>query len=91
MCKTSLINCSRGTCICPPVIVNALIISRTNYVKNLCFIFDSKISFINQISSVCQSPFFNLHKIKTIRNCLPDNISKLLILNLQSYLSVGCQ
>ena len=34
---------------------------------------------MDKISSVCRSSFFNLHKIKTIINVLPDNIYKLLI------------
>ena len=79
MSKTSLINFSRVTSIFPPVNVDGQIISPTNSVKNLGFVFDSKLNFIDQISSVCRSYFFNLHKIKTIRNYVPDNICKLLI------------
>ena len=79
MSKTSLINFSRVTYIFPPVNVDGQIISPTNSVKNLGFVFDSKLNFIDQISSVCRSSFFNLHKIKTIRNYVPDNICKLLI------------
>ena len=77
MSKISLINISRVNYIFPLVIVDGLIISSTISVKNLGFIFDIKLSFIDQSSSVCRSSFFNLHKIKTIRNCLPDNICKL--------------
>ena len=79
MSKTSLINFSRVTSIFPPVNVDRQIISPTNSVKNLGFVFDSKLNFIDQISSVCRSSFFNLHKIKTIINYVPDNICKLLI------------
>ena len=77
--KTYIIKLFRVNSIFPPVIVDGQIISPTNNVKNLGFIFDSKLSFIDQISSVCRSSFFNLHKIKTIRNCLYDNICKILI------------
>ena len=66
MSKISLINFSRVNFIFPPVIVDGQIISPTNSVKNLSFIFDSKLRFIDQISIVCRSLFFNLHKIKTI-------------------------
>ena len=52
MSKTSLINS-----IFLPEIVDGQIISPTNSVKNLSFIFDSKLSFIDQISSVCRSSF----------------------------------
>ena len=41
MSKTSLINCSRVNSIFPPVIVDGKIISPTNSVKNLDFIFYS--------------------------------------------------
>ena len=79
MSKTSHINFSRVNSIFPPVIVDGQIISPTNSVKNLGFFFDSKLSFINQISIVCLSSFFNLHKIKTIINLLPGSICKILI------------
>ena len=62
----------------PPVIIDGNFILPTNYVRNLGFIFDINLYFINQIS-VCHSPFFTFHKIKIIRNFLPDNICKLLI------------
>ena len=76
MSKTSLINCSRVNSIFPQIIVDGQIISPTNSIKNLGFIFDSKLSFIDHTSSVCRSSFFNLHKIKTIIHFLPDNICK---------------
>ena len=79
MSKTYLINFSNVVSIFPPVIVYGHIIWPTNSVKNLGFIFDSKLSSIDQISSVCRSYFFNLHKMKTIRIFLPDNICKILI------------
>ena len=79
MSKTSIINSSRINSIFPSVIVDGQIISPINSVQNLGFIFDSKLIFIDQISSVCRSSFFNLHKIKTITNFLPDNICNLLI------------
>ena len=63
MFKTPLINVSLVNSIFPPVIIDGYIISPTNSVKNLGFICDSKLSFIDQISSVCRSSFFNLHKI----------------------------
>ena len=53
--KTSLINCSRVNLIFPPVIVDGhQLISPTNYIKNLGFIFDSRprLSCIDQTSSV---------------------------------------
>ena len=81
MSKTSLINFSRVISIFPPVNLDGQIISPTNSVKNLGFVFDSKLNFIDQISSVCRSSFFNLHKIKTIINYVPDNICKLLIVS----------
>ena len=70
MSKTCLINCSRVNSIFSLVIVDGQIISPTNSVKNLGFIFDiyySKLSCIDKISGVCLSSFFNLNKIKTIR------------------------
>ena len=57
MSKTSLINCSRVNSILPPVIIYGQIISPTNSVKNLGFNFDNKLSFIDQISSVCRFLF----------------------------------
>ena len=64
MSKTTLINFSRVNSIFPTVI-DGQIISPTNSVKNLGFTFDSKLSFIDKISSV-------LH-------FLHDNICKILI------------
>ena len=49
MSKISLINFSRVNYIFHPVIVDGKIISPTNAVKNLGFIVDSKLSFIDQI------------------------------------------
>ena len=79
MSKTSLINFYSVNSIFHPVIIDGQIISPTYSIKNLGFIFDSKLNFINQISRIYRSSFFNLHRIKTIRNCLPDNICKILI------------
>ena len=78
MSKTSLINLSRVNSIFPQVIVDGQIIFPPNSVKNLGFIFDIKLS-LSIKSQICRYSFFNLHKIKTIRNCLPDNMCKLLI------------
>ena len=49
MSKTSLINFCCVNSIFPPVIVDGQIISLTNSVKNLGFIFYSKLSFIDLI------------------------------------------
>ena len=49
MSKTSFINFSGVNSIFPPIIVDGQIISPTNSVKNVGFIFYSKISFIDQI------------------------------------------
>ena len=54
MSKTSLINCSRVNSILP-LVIDVYIISQTNSVKNLDFIVDIKLSFIDLIASVCQS------------------------------------
>ena len=51
--KTFLIHFSRVNSIFPPVIVDGQIISPTNSVKNLGFIFYNKLSCIDQISNVC--------------------------------------
>ena len=70
MSKTPIFNFSHVNFIFP-MVIDGYIISPTNSVKNLSYIFDSKISFIDHISSVCRYYFFNLHKIKIIRNCSP--------------------
>ena len=79
MSKTSIFNCACVNSIFSPVIVDRHIISPTNSFKNIDFIFDSKLSFIDQISSVSRSSLFYLYKITNIRNVLPDNICMLLI------------
>ena len=53
--KTSHIYFSRVNSICSPVIVDGKIISPTHSIKNLGFICYSKLSFIDQISSICRS------------------------------------
>ena len=52
MSKTSLIKFVRVNSIFQIVIVDEQIMSTTNSVKNIGFIFDSKLGFIDQISSV---------------------------------------
>ena len=85
MFKTSLIYFSRVNSFFHPVIIDGHIISPIKSVKNLGLICNSKLRFIDKISSVIRSYFFNLHKIKTIRHFyLIKCVSSLL--NLQSYL-----
>ena len=43
------------------------------------FLIIFKLSFIEQISSVCRSSLSNLHTLKTIMDVLPDNMCNLLI------------
>ena len=52
MSKTSLINFSRVNSIFPPVMIDGKIITPINSVKNLGFIFYSKLIFIDQVLSV---------------------------------------
>ena len=55
-----------GKLIQKPCIFSTNTIEPSNYIRSLGFIFDSKLSFSNQILSVTKSCYFNVRRIKQI-------------------------
>ena len=68
-----------GKLIQKPCIFSTNTIEPSNYIRSLGFIFDSKLSFSNQILSVTKSCYFNLRRIKQIIAYLDDPTLQLLV------------
>ena len=76
--KTNVLKLSTSDTSFPNFTLNNMIISPTHSSKNLGLglVFDNKLSFKNQISSITKSSNFHLFRIKKIRNSLSRYLTK---------------
>jgi hypothetical protein len=53
------------------IVVNNEIIPQVNKVRNLGLIFDSSLSWANEVSSICQRIYYGLHRLYKFRSMTP--------------------
>ena len=63
----------------PDIVINHLTLPMTNKQKYLGLVFDSQLTWSDQVSNVCRKMSYYLHLIYTNKFVLPDNIIKLLL------------
>ena len=63
----------------PDIVINHLTLPMTNKQKYLGLVFDSQLTWSDQVSNMCTKMSYYLHLIYTNKFVLPDNIIKLLL------------
>ena len=63
----------------PDVIVVGSIIRPTAVARNIGVMFDNELSLKSQVSKLCQVAFFYIRRIRSIRDCLTQHATELLI------------
>ena len=61
------------------VIIGDSILQPTAITRNIGVMFDSELSIKSQVSKLCKVAYFDLHWIRSIRDCLTQHVTELLV------------
>ncbi|KAI0231603.1 Protein phosphatase 1 regulatory subunit 21 [Lamellibrachia satsuma] len=61
------------------VVIGDSILQPTAVARNIGVMFDSELSMKSQVSKLCQVAYFHLHRIRSIRDCLTQHATELLV------------
>ena len=83
--KTEIMLVHSARCKQPPefsLCVNGNVATPKEKVKNLGVVLDHNLSMSSHVTSLCQSMYFQLRRIASIRNFIPDDVAKTLVTSL---------
>ena len=61
------------------VVIGDSILKPTTVARNLGVTFDSAFNMKSQVSKLCQAPYYHLHRIRAIRDCLTQHATEFLV------------
>ena len=61
------------------VVIGDSILQPTAVARNIGVMFDSELSMKSQVSKLCKVAYFHLHRIRSIRDCLTQHATELLV------------